>query len=122
MSNSRRRDQRRQEIAQLVLDGRLAHSQGKPRSAVPFKPFQSTNADHWLTGWDLAELERLNALETARQDEHSRLLQGIDVFEQTGDRMTLVSVLRIIAARLPPVTEPFTSEDYEAIHGWGGQG
>lgn len=122
MANNRRRAERRREIAELVADGRLAYRTGKPRSAVPFKPFQSMNGMHWLKGWDMEEQERLNAIEAAKLSEHERLLAGIEVFEQTGDRMTLVSVLRIIAERLPPVVEGMTSEDYEAIHGWGGQG
>lgn len=122
MANNRRRAERRKEIEQLVHDGRLAHRTGKSRSSVPFKPFESMNGMHWLKGWDMEEQERLNALERARLDEHGRLLAGIDLFEQTGDRVTLVSVLRVIAERLPPVTEGLTSEDYEAIHGWGGQG
>lgn len=119
MANNRRRAERRKEIEQLVHDGRLAHRLGKSRSSVPF---ESMNGMHWLKGWDAEEQDRLNALERARLDEHGRLLAGIDLFEQTGDRVTLVSVLRVIAERLPPVTEGLTSEDYEAIHGWGGQG
>lgn len=122
MANSRRRAERRKEIAQLVADGRLAHRLGKSRSSVPFKPFESMNGMHWLKGWDAEEQERLNEIEEARADQHARLLAGIAVFEQTGDRMTLASVLRIIANRLPPVLEPMTADDYEAIHGWGGQG
>ncbi len=122
MANNRRRAERRKEIEQLVHDGRLANRTGKSRSSVPFKPFESMNGMHWLKGWDMEEQERLNALERARLDEHGRLLAGIDIFEQTGARVTLVSVLRVIAERLPPVTEGLTSEDYEAIHGWGGQG
>lgn len=47
-----RRDQRKREIAELRSAGREARFNDKPRSSVPWKPFESTNADHWLRGWD----------------------------------------------------------------------
>lgn len=92
---------RKQEIQDLRIQGRLAHALGRPRSSVPWKPYASMNAEHWLRGWDEEEQERLDAIAAARANEHQRLLDGIHVFEQTGDRVTLASVLRIIAERLP---------------------
>lgn len=46
------RPERQREIRELRIQGALARSKGTPRSAVPWKPFQSANADHWLRGWD----------------------------------------------------------------------
>lgn len=46
---------RKREIAALREQGRLARAQGQPRSAVPWKPFQSANSDHWLHGWDMED-------------------------------------------------------------------
>ena len=122
MANNRRKAERRREIDKLVVDGRLAHRTGKPRSAVPWKPFQSTNGQHWLKGWDMEEQLRLDAEQHARDNVHEHLLAGISHFEQTGDQAALAGVLRMIAERLPPVPDELTSEDYEAIYGWGGQG
>lgn len=122
MANNYRKNQRRIEIAQLVLDGRIAHQTGKPRSSVPWKPFQSTNGAHWLKGWDIEEQERLNSIQRRKENQHARLLEAIDLFEASGDRMTLASVLRVIAGRLPPTPHELTDEDYTAIYGWGGQG
>lgn len=103
MANNRRRHERRQEIAQLMADGRLAHRLGKPRSSVPFKPFESMNGMHWLKGWDQEENERLMAEDAARRSEHQRLVDSIDDFERTGDLAAICAILRTIAERLPPV-------------------
>ena len=126
MSNQRR-TQRKREIADLRMAGKLAHAQGIKRTAVPWKPFQSMNAEHWLRGWDEAEEEQRRAVEDERvakvHSAHDRLVATIDLFEHNGDRATLAAILRYMAGRLAP--EPITDltrDDYEAIYGWGGQG
>ena len=122
MTNSRRRAERKREIVELRTDGAAAFAAGKPRSAAPWKPFQSTNTDHWLRGWDEAEEEARRQKQHKCDNEHARLHAAIDLFEHGGDRAVLASVLRVIADRLPHIVPNMDADDYQAIYGWGGQG
>jgi ribosome modulation factor len=134
MSNPARKRQRRTEIEELRLAGRQAHAEGKARTTCPHNPRLSCNGMHWERGWDEAETERYNrdrmivfAQRTAAlreaQNEHSRLIAMIDLFQVNGDRELLAAILRDMAARLNPPSEPdLDADDYQAIYGWGGQG